>query len=448
MRQSPPRLLPRSLSVRARVAWAAGLAAALVVLVGAAASAVTLVTNEYQQRDRRVDAVAEALASSGNPITRGQGYVATLRIGDTVVESTPVALPAATPGLTTAVVRGVTYRVRTLPVARPDGALLSVGVREGPTRALIGPLARRLALAGAVAVALAAALGWWFAGRAVRPLRRLITQTRTLTSDGAQAPAPLHGAAEAEELSRAITDLWTRMTIAQERTRTALDSARGFAAAAAHELRTPLTAMRTDLDMLRVYPRGQPELDEIVGDLIRTQRRVESTVTALGQLAAGEVMRPEDRVTFDVTELFDRVAQEDARTHPTVRIATRGDQPLLMTGWPDGIRLAADNLVRNALTHGRATEIELSAALVENADRRQIELCVDDNGVGLPPTDRDRVLHRFERGPHPQVSGSGLGLALVAQQATVHGGTITLTDSPLGGLRATLTINTDDHAPR
>jgi signal transduction histidine kinase len=136
-----------------------------------------------------------------------------------------------------------------------------------------------------------------------------------------------------------------------------------------------------------------------VGDLIRTQRRVESTVTALGQLAAGEVMRPEDRVTFDVTELFDRVAQEDARTHPTVRIATRGDQPLLMTGWPDGIRLAADNLVRNALTHGRATEIELSAALVENADRRQIELCVDDNGVGLPPTDRDRVLHRFERGP-------------------------------------------------
>ncbi|MBC2638128.1 HAMP domain-containing histidine kinase [Rhodococcus wratislaviensis] len=438
----------RSLSVRARVAWAAGLAAALVVLLGAGLAAVTWVTNEYQQRDRRVDAVAEALAGSGNPITRGQGYVATLRIDDTVAETTPVILPATTPGLSTAVVHGVTYRVRTLPVAGPGGALLSVGVRDNPTRVLVGPLARRLALAGALAVALAAALGWWFAGRAVRPLRQLITQTRTLTSEGVPAPAPVRGAAEAEELSRAITDMWTRMTIAQERTRSALDSARGFAAAAAHELRTPLTAMRTDLDMLRTQPLGQPELDEILGDLIRTQRRVESTVTALGHLAAGEMMRPEDRITFDVTELFDRLAQEDARTHPTVRITTRGDQPLLMTGWPDGIRLAADNLVRNALTHGRATEIELSATVVDHADRRRIELCVDDNGVGLPLTYRERVLGRFERGPHPQVSGSGLGLALVAQQAALHGGSITLTDSPLGGLRATLKIDTTDVTAR
>ncbi|MFC9555955.1 sensor histidine kinase [Rhodococcus sp. NPDC056960] len=440
MSPSPPRFPTRSLSVRARVAWAAGLAAALVVLLGAGLTAVTWVTNEYQQRDRRVDAVAEALAGSGDPITRGQGYVATLRAGDSVVESTPVILPAATPGLSTAVVRGVPYRVRT--VAGPDGALLSVGVRDNPTRALVGPLARRLALAGVLAVALAAALGWWFAGRAVRPLRQLITQTRTLTSEGAPTPAPVRGAAEAEELSFAITDMWTRMTAAQERTRSALDSARGFAAAAAHELRTPLTAMRTDLDMLRTRPLGQSDLDEIVGDLIRTQRRVESTVTALGHLAAGEVMRPEDRVTFDVTELFDRLAQEYARTHPNVRITTRGDQPLLMTGWPDGIRLAADNLVRNALTHGRATEIELSATLVHNADRRQIELCVDDNGVGLPLTYRERVLERFERGPHPRVSGSGLGLALVAQQAALHGGTVTLTDSPRGGLRATLTVDT------
>jgi len=431
----------RSLSVRARVAWAAGLAAALVVLVGAGASAVTWVNNEYQQRDRRVDAVAQALASAGNPISRGQGYVATLRSGDTVLESTPVTLPPAPAGLTTEVVRGVTYRVRTVPADRTDGALLSVGVRDNPTSALVGPPARRFALAGAAAVALAAVLGWVFAGRAVRPLRQLIAQTRTLTSNTYPTPPRVRGAAEAEELSDAITDMWARMTAAQDRTRIALDSARGFAAAAAHELRTPLTAMRTDLDMLRTHQLPQRDLDEIVGDLIRTQRRVESTVTALGQLAAGELMRPEDRISFDVTELLDRVARECARTDPNVRVTIRGDEPIYVTGWPDGIRLAVDNLIRNAITHGRATEIELSAAPSGSVEHGHLlELRVDDNGVGLPVSERQRVLRRFERGPHPQVGGSGLGLALVAQQASLHGGTITLSGSALGGLRALLTI--------
>ncbi|WP_072689155.1 sensor histidine kinase [Rhodococcus marinonascens] len=432
----------RSLSVRARVAWAAGLAAALVVLLVAALTAINMVGNEYQQRDRRVEAVAEALGGNGNPITRGRGYVATVRLDGTVLQSTPVRLPPAAEGLTTEVVDGVTYRVRTRALGRPEGALLSVGIPQPPIQAVVGRLAPRLAVAGVLAVVLAALLGWLFAGRAVRPLRQLITQTRTLTADGLHMPPRVRGAAEAEELAEAITDMWSRMNSAQERTWTALDSARGFAASAAHELRTPLTAMRTDLDIVRTHPLSKPQLDEIVGDLIRTQRRVESTVTALGQLAAGELMRPEDRIRFDVTELFDRVAQECSRTHPAVHITVRGDLPVTMTGWPDGIRLASDNLLRNAITHGGATEIELSAVPVETPGRRPaLALRVDDNGVGLPVDERQRVLHRFERGSAARAAGSGLGLALVSQQAALHGGDVVLSDSRLGGLCVTLTVD-------
>ncbi|MEV0947162.1 HAMP domain-containing sensor histidine kinase [Rhodococcus sp. NPDC049939] len=432
----------RSLSFRARVTWAAALAAALVVLVVAALTAITMVGNEYRQRDRRVDAVAEALGGNNNLTARGRGYVSTLRLDGTVLRSTPVTLPPAAEGLSTQVVDGVSYRVRTRELNRPEGALLSVGIPEPPTRDVIGRLVPRLVLSGVLAVILAALLGWLFAGRAVRPLRELITQTRTLTAEGQHTPPQVSGAAEAEELAEAITDMWSRMNSAQESTRIALDSARGFAASAAHELRTPLTAMRADLDIVRTHPLSKPELDEIVGDLIRTQRRVESTLTALGQLAAGDLMRPEDRVRFDVIELFDRVAQECSRTHPEVRITVRGDRAVLMTGWPDGIRLAADNLLRNAIAHGGATEIELSAVAIETPDRRpSLALRVDDNGVGLPVEERERVLRRFERGSAARVAGSGLGLALVSQQAALHNGDVVLSDSRLGGLCVTLTVD-------
>jgi len=71
-----------------------------------------------------------------------------------------------------------------------------------------------------------------------------------------------------------------------------------------------------------------------------------------------------------------------------------------------------------------------------------LTIVVDDNGRGLPEQERQTVLGRFSRGSNAAPGGSGLGLALVAQQAALHGGRIELSDGPLGGLRATLTIST------
>ena len=65
---------------------------------------------------------------------------------------------------------------------------------------------------------------------------------------------------------------------------------------------------------------------------------------------------------------------------------------------------------------------------------------VDDDGPGIPEADRERVFARFARGAHPQVPGSGLGLAVVAQQAALHAGRAYATDSPLGGARLVLEL--------
>jgi two-component system sensor histidine kinase PrrB len=69
-----------------------------------------------------------------------------------------------------------------------------------------------------------------------------------------------------------------------------------------------------------------------------------------------------------------------------------------------------------------------------------VEIAVDDNGSGLPEDERQVVFERFSRGSTASHSGSGLGLALVAQQAHLHGGTASLHDSPLGGVRLLLRL--------
>jgi signal transduction histidine kinase len=68
-----------------------------------------------------------------------------------------------------------------------------------------------------------------------------------------------------------------------------------------------------------------------------------------------------------------------------------------------------------------------------------LTITIDDDGAGLAPEQRDRVMRRGVRADQ-QVPGSGLGLAIVDDLARLYGGRVELADSPLGGLRAVLTL--------
>jgi two-component system, OmpR family, sensor histidine kinase PrrB len=334
-------------------------------------------------------------------------------------------------------VNGVDYRVRTISMAQQGGVLISVGIRADSillNRARI-PIYTAV---GLVTVLIAAGVGWLLAGPAIRPLRRLTEHTRQL-GKGTEEMPEVRGVREAEELSEAMTGMLSRLAAAQQVTTNSLQAAQDFAANAAHELRTPLTAMRADLDTLRIHDLPADERAEVVNDLSRAQRRVEAIITALGQLASGQLAQAEDREVIDVTDLLDRVARENQRPGDSVDVVVEGDDDLgTIWGWPGGLRLAVDNLVRNAVTHGPATRVVLAGHRMDHT----ITITVDDNGRGLPAAEHDNVLGRFARGSNAAPGGSGLGLALVAQQAALHGGSIVLSESPLGGLRATLTVAT------
>ncbi|MBN3458960.1 HAMP domain-containing histidine kinase [Mycobacterium sp. DSM 3803] len=421
------------------MAIASAIAASAVVAVFAILTSVVLANNDAAQLDRRLDSIIDASFNPEQFQDPRRGVLTTGRARATgeLVFQRGAQLPELPPGTSTVEVNGAEYRVRTIELEQDGGLLMSIGIRADSILLSSNRIPLYVVI-GVVTVLIAGGLGWLLAGPAVRPLRKLTEHTSKLGS-GTEPMPEVRGVREAEDLSEAMGEMLIRLAAAQRATTNSLQAAQDFAANAAHELRTPLTAMRADLDTLRIHNLPEAERDEVVADLSRTQRRVEAIITALGQLASGQLAQDEDRELIDVTEMLYRVARENMRPGGAVEIDVQaGGDVGTVLGWPAGLRLAVDNLVRNAITHGEASRIVLTA----QRSGRVLTIVVDDNGRGLPAEEHETVLGRFRRGSTAGAGGSGLGLALVVQQAELHGGDIKLSDGPLGGLRATLTVRT------
>jgi two-component system sensor histidine kinase PrrB len=197
-----------------------------------------------------------------------------------------------------------------------------------------------------------------------------------------------------------------------------------------------LTAMRTDIEVLRTLDLEPPQRLEILEDLQRTQGRVEATLTALEKLASGELSSDKDRVPVDIVEICDVAAQDAMRQNPGLTVRIDSAPSLVVDALPAGLRLALDNAIINAVRHGSATDVAITVTETDST----VQIVLDDNGSGIPPAERDSVFERFYRGASATKGGSGLGLALVAQQAELHSGRARFTDSPLGGARLVLDL--------
>src|SRR6201999_3037352 len=319
-----PRFL-RSASLRTRVAIASAAAASAVVAAFTILTSVVLANNDALQLDRRLDSIVDASINPQELQDPRRGVLTTGRSKSTgqVMFQRGLQLPPLPVGTATVQVNGVDYRVRTVAVEQQGGVLMSVGIRADSillNRARI-PLYTAV---GVVTVLIAAGLGWVLAGPAIRPLRRLTEHTKRLGKDTERMPE-VRGVREAEDLSEAMSAMLSRLAAAQQATTNSLQAAQDFAANAAHELRTPLTAMRADLDTLRIHDLPAEERDEVVADLLRAQRRVEGIITALGQLASGQLAQIEDRELIDVTDMLDRVARENARAGAVVIVIEAAD---------------------------------------------------------------------------------------------------------------------------
>jgi two-component system sensor histidine kinase PrrB len=437
------RTFQRTPSLRTRVAFATAIAAAIVVGIVGTVVWVGITNDRKERLDRRLDEVAgfaipllprglEQIPKSPND----QDAIITVRKGGQVTSNTSVVLPDLPPGYADTHVNGVRYRVRTVEIQAPDVMTVAVGDTYDATVADTNNLHRRVLIICSLAIGAATFAGWLLAAFAVRPLKQLAQQTRAIDVGGEAPDVEVRGATEAVEIADAVNGLVQRIWDEQDRTKAALTSARDFAAVSSHELRTPLTAMRTNLEVLSTLEMPDEQRKEVLHDVIRTQTRIEATLSALERLAQGELSTSDDHVPVDITELLDRAAHDAMRVFPDLDVSLVPAPTVIIVGLPAGLRLAVDNAIANAVKHGGATRVQLSAV----SSRAGVEIAIDDDGVGVPEEERKLVFDRFSRGSTASHSGSGLGLALVAQQAELHGGTASLEQSPLSGARLLLRL--------
>ena len=435
------RLPTRMLSLRTIVIVAALSVVVLVLTLGTWVW-VGVTNDQYSQLDRRLDSVSSlgdvsSLLSSqpapDSPSPDGN-LVRTVRVGSTTMSMpSGIVLPKLADGYADTSIEGVEYRVRTFSVG---AASIALGAPLAETQRRIAELHWRVVLICGGVITGTVVLGWFFSLIMIDPFRLLAQQARAINAQSKPEEVQVRGVSEAVEIGEAVEGMLARIGDEQAKTRAALESARDFAAVASHELRTPLTAMRTNLEVLSTLELGADQRKEVIGDTIRTQSRIEGTLTALERLAQGELTTADDFVEFDITELLDRAAHDAERTYPTLNVKLVPSPAVPMAGLPAGLRLVIDNAIANAVKHGGATEVRLAVRRSPTG----VEVTVDDNGSGVPEAERVKVFERFSRGSTASHSGSGLGLALVAQQAELHSGTASLETSALGGARLVLRL--------
>ncbi|WP_329261448.1 HAMP domain-containing histidine kinase [Streptomyces sp. NBC_01478] len=303
----------------------------------------------------------------------------------------------------------------------------------------IDPIERRLAdntaIVAAVTLlaALATAGGVWLLTRIIlQPLERLRTGALAISADtaGPQLPAVTRPQ-EVADLSRALNGMLDQL-------RVSMDSTRRFTADAGHELRTPLTSIGVTLETLQRNPDlPAPQRARALEAMSAEHRRITALLTGLQTLARGDAHALPERAPVALAELLEAAVTHAAHRHPAITYRLTADSPATVHGWPVGLRLAVDNLLDNAALHGRpdgTVEVRLDRA----ADT--VRITVGDDGPGIPADRQQAMKARFTRGARTRSPGSGLGLALVDQQAHLHHGTLHLAPGPTGGLEATLSL--------
>jgi two-component system OmpR family sensor kinase/two-component system sensor histidine kinase QseC len=338
-------------------------------------------------------------------------------------------LPArAVLGLADISVRGKTWRSfsvatpnRVIQVAQP----LQIRQRLAAEAAFrsVMPL---LAVAPLMAIAV-----WWLVTLAFRPLQRVATGVRARDAESL-APLPL------ADLPDEVTPLVQALNALLQRLDASFGAQRAFVSDAAHELRSPLTALRLQIGQLRRSPDAaarEAALEALSAGVERAVRLVEQLLT----LARSEPGARQDK--FEAIELGELVRQAVADTVPyaasrSTELELDAQEGVMLQGDPVGLTALARNLADNAVRYApSASHVQIRVAM----DGGRPTLRVDDAGPGIPPADRERVFDRFYRreadGEGEAAQGTGLGLAIVKRVAERHGASVTLGDSPLGGLR-------------
>ncbi len=288
--------------------------------------------------------------------------------------------------------------------------------------------------------AVSVAVGWSFAGRALRPVHTITTRARRISADSLDDRLRLDGPPdELKEMADTFDSLLDRI---QE----AFESERRLVATMSHELRTPLANQRAVLDVALADPEADRATlrragEVALGQTERAQRSVDALLT-LARVEAGVVDPHLVPVQLDrvVEEAVAVVREEEAGEGAGLRWEVEVE-PATVTGDADLLARAVENLLRNAVVHnvpdGGWVQVRVAVSV------GSVVLAVANSGPVVDPDSVAGLTLPFRRGVEDRTSsarGTGLGLTIVQSVATYHRARLRLEPLEDGGLDVSLVL--------
>jgi two-component system sensor histidine kinase BaeS len=290
-----------------------------------------------------------------------------------------------------------------------------------------------VAAAAVGALALALAVSWFVTRRLTAPLVRVAAGARALAAGDRTARVRIDAPGELGDLARAFDAMADDVTHAEQ-------ARHRLAADVAHELRTPLASLQAGLEELRdgyVDPSA-----ERLASLHDQALRLGRIVGDLGELAEAESARLSLHVAeVDLIALVGAAVAERAAELRNAGLIVRtvsSPAPLRVRADADRLHQALGNLLSNTARHCRAGDI---VTVTTSATPSDALVKVADTGPGIPADELPHVFDRLWRGARARAGGgSGIGLAVVKELVTAHGGTVTADSGPGGGTRMTVRL--------
>jgi two-component system OmpR family sensor kinase len=355
---------------------------------------------------------------------------------------------------------GMQLRVQAFPVHfridEPSGpvtiqGIAVVGLSTHDVRATLRQLVVLELAVGAGAVAFAAGLTTWGVRRGLRPLHRVTRTAQEVTAelgpDGAGLDRRVPDADPTTEVGQVASSMNTLLGAVETefaaRVRSE-DRMRQFLADASHELRTPLTSIRgyAELSRLQGESTNSPEdpMRRIEVEGTRMSRLVEDLLV----LARGDQGTMPQSEPVDIDSLLSEATSEAHSAHPERDFSLVRSGGTIVIGDRDQLLRLMLNLLNNAAVHTPPNgPIRVEGIQGRTPDGPAVAVRVIDAGPGLPPDEAAHVFERFWRADKARTrakGGSGLGMAIVAQIAEAHGGSVSFDSSVDSGTTVTVTL--------
>ena len=270
------------------------------------------------------------------------------------------------------------------------------------------------------------AVTWRVVGRALAPVEAMRAEVEEISTQELHRRVPdPPGRDEIARLASTMNRMLARLEEGQLRQRR-------FVSDASHELRSPVASIRQHAEVARSHP-DQTSLQELAEVVLEEDARLQRIVEDL--LLLTRIDEGTLRLRTEQVDLDDIVSDEATRLRSSTDLLI--DSTGVSAGRVLGDRAKLERLIRN-LTENAARHASSAIRLAVRASNGDVVIEVDDDGPGVPPESRDEVFERFTRlddARDREHGGAGLGLAIVAEIATAHGGSASVGEAPLGGAR-------------